>query len=112
MALAQRATGLGGRYGRRPQAVQAFFAHEFEGARTPKVVSYELPKLGAINLHGIQALGGGRDAKRGGVLLSQHCQGLAAQFFQTQHDRGADALYREQDGPLVCWKGHAGLAQL
>lgn len=112
MAVAQRATWLGGGYGRRPQAARAFFAHEFEGAKTPKVVSYELPEPGAINLHCIQALGGGRDAKRGGVLLSQRCQVLDTQFFQTRCDRGADALYREQDGPLVCWKCRADLAQL
>jgi len=41
-------------------AVKAFFAHEFEGARAPQVVRYELPGLRAINLHCIQALGGGQ----------------------------------------------------
>jgi len=43
-----------------PQAVQAFFAHEFEGAKAPKVIRYDLPGLRAINLHCIQALGGGQ----------------------------------------------------
>ena len=41
-------------------AVKAFFAHEFEGAKAPKVVRYDLPGLNAINLHCIQALGGGQ----------------------------------------------------
>ena len=43
-----------------PQAVQAFFAHEFEGAKAPQVVRYDLPGLQALNLHCIQALGGGQ----------------------------------------------------
>ena len=43
-----------------PEAVMGFFAHEFEGADDPKVVRYELPGLEAINLHCIQALGGGQ----------------------------------------------------
>ncbi|MDF2900943.1 MAG: hypothetical protein K0Q62_1002 [Phenylobacterium sp.] len=43
-----------------PEAVQAFFAHEFEGAKAPEVHRYELPGLHAINLHCIQALGGGQ----------------------------------------------------
>ena len=43
-----------------PKAVQAFFAHEFEGAVAPQVLRYELPGLGAINLHLIQSLGGGQ----------------------------------------------------
>jgi len=43
-----------------PNAVQAFFAHEFEGAKAPQVIRYELPGLQALNLHCIQALGGGQ----------------------------------------------------
>lgn len=43
-----------------PEAVMDFFAHEFEGAEDPKVIRYELPGLAAINLHCIQALGGGQ----------------------------------------------------
>lgn len=43
-----------------PQAVKAFFAHEFEGAKAPQVLRYELPGLQALNLHCIQALGGGQ----------------------------------------------------
>ncbi len=40
--------------------VQAWFAHEFEGAVDPRVVRYELPGLDALNFHCIQALGGGQ----------------------------------------------------
>lgn len=40
--------------------VKAWFAHEFEGASAPKVIRYELPGMDAINLHCIQALGGGQ----------------------------------------------------
>ena len=43
-----------------PGAVKAFFAHEFDGAIAPQVLRYELPGLGAINLHLIQSLGGGQ----------------------------------------------------
>jgi hypothetical protein len=43
-----------------PEAVKAFFAHEFEGAKAPQVIRYELPGLSALNLHCIQALGGGQ----------------------------------------------------
>lgn len=48
------------RRGLTPQAVKAWFAHEFEGAKDPKVIRYDLPGLQAINLHCIQALGGGQ----------------------------------------------------
>jgi len=48
------------RRGLSESAVMAFFAHEFEGAQAPKVVRYELPGMNAINLHCIQALGGGQ----------------------------------------------------
>jgi hypothetical protein len=44
----------------KPEAVQAFFAHEFEGATHPQVLVYELPGMEAINLHLIQSLGGGQ----------------------------------------------------
>jgi hypothetical protein len=40
--------------------MMAWFAHEFEGATHPRVVRYELPGMNAINLHFIQALGGGQ----------------------------------------------------
>ena len=44
------------------EAVQAFFAHEFEGASHPEVRRYDLPGMNAINLHCIQSLGGGQFA--------------------------------------------------
>ncbi len=43
-----------------PEAVGAYFAHEFEGATDPSVRIYDLPGLNAINLHLIQSLGGGQ----------------------------------------------------
>lgn len=48
------------RRGLTPAAVKVFFAHEFEGAKAPQVLRYELPGLQALNLHCIQALGGGQ----------------------------------------------------
>ena len=33
---------------------------EFEGAKAPQVLRYELPGLGALNFHCLQALGGGQ----------------------------------------------------
>lgn len=50
------------RAGLTEEAVQAFFAHEFEGATHPEVRRYELPGMNAINLHCIQSLGGGQFA--------------------------------------------------
>ena len=50
------------RKGLTEDAVQAFFAHEFEGASHPEVRRYELPGMNAINLHCIQSLGGGQFA--------------------------------------------------
>ncbi len=41
-------------------AVLSYFAHEFEGGANPAVVRYELPGLGALNLHCKDALGGGQ----------------------------------------------------
>ena len=43
-------------------AVQAYLAHEFEGAPAPRVIRYELPGLRALNFHCLQALGGGQFA--------------------------------------------------
>jgi hypothetical protein len=43
-----------------PDAVKAWFAHEFEGASHPEVLRYDLPGMQAINLHLIQSLGGGQ----------------------------------------------------
>jgi hypothetical protein len=42
------------------EVVMAWFAHEFEGAKAPRVIRYELPGMNALNFHCIQALGGGQ----------------------------------------------------
>lgn len=44
------------------EAVMRFFAHEFEGARSPAVKRYEVPGLDALNFHLIESLGGGQMA--------------------------------------------------
>lgn len=97
-------------------AGEAFFAHEFKGAKAPKVVSYEPPGLGpsifTVSRHWVGAVlkpAVGPVGEGGGPATAQV---LDTGFLQAPCDRGADAPYREQDGPLVCWKGHAGLAQL
>jgi hypothetical protein len=59
------------------QTVQAFFAHEFEGAPAPKVVRYELPGMDALNFHCIQALGGGQFAS---LRLDPLAKGKAQQL--------------------------------
>ena len=43
-------------------ALRQWFAHEFEGAARPKVRTYEVPGLGALNFHFLDALGGGQMA--------------------------------------------------
>lgn len=43
-------------------AMRGYFAHEFEGAKAPAVHRYELPGLNALNLHFLDALGGGQFA--------------------------------------------------
>lgn len=43
-----------------PTAMLAWFAHDFEDAVSPAVHRYEVPGLSAINLHFIDALGGGQ----------------------------------------------------
>jgi hypothetical protein len=58
-------------------AVQAWFAHEFEGASAPQVLRYELPGMDAINLHCIQALGGGQFAS---LRLDALAKGKAQQL--------------------------------
>lgn len=44
------------------EAMRDYFAHEFEGAKAPAVHRYELPGLNALNLHFLDALGGGQFA--------------------------------------------------
>ncbi|KRB44346.1 acyclic terpene utilization AtuA family protein [Phenylobacterium sp. Root700] len=77
------------RRGLRPDAVQAFFAHEFEGAKTPKVLCYELPGLQAINLHCIQALGGGQFSS---LRLDPLAKGKAQQLLDMEIEIPAGLL--------------------
>ena len=58
-------------------AVKAWFAHEFEGADQPQVIRYDLPGMNAINLHCIQALGGGQFAS---LRLDALAKGKAQQL--------------------------------
>ncbi|MEH3036455.1 MAG: DUF1446 domain-containing protein [Sphingomonas adhaesiva] len=60
-----------------PDAVRAFFAHEFEGASAPEVRRYDLPGMNAINLHCIQSLGGGQFAS---LRLDPLAKGKAQQL--------------------------------
>lgn len=64
-----------------PEAVQTWFAHEFEGARAPKVLRYELPGMGALNFHCIQALGGGQFAS---LRLDPLAKGKAQQLLDME----------------------------
>lgn len=64
-----------------PQVVQAFYAHEFEGAATPQVLRYELPGMGALNFHCLQALGGGQFAS---LRLDPLAKGKAQQLLDLE----------------------------
>jgi hypothetical protein len=59
------------------EAVKTWFAHEFEGATSPQVIRYDLPGMDAINLHCIQALGGGQFAS---LRLDALAKGKAQQL--------------------------------
>lgn len=59
------------------EAVKTWFAHEFEGATAPQVIRYDLPGMDAINLHCIQALGGGQFAS---LRLDALAKGKAQQL--------------------------------
>jgi hypothetical protein len=59
------------------EAVKAWFAHEFEGAAAPQVLRYDLPGMNAINLHCVQALGGGQFAS---LRLDALAKGKAQQL--------------------------------
>ncbi len=72
-----------------PDAVKAFFAHEFEGAKAPQVIRYELPGLEAINLHCIQALGGGQFSS---LRLDPLAKGKAQQLLDMQIEVPASLL--------------------
>ncbi|MDR3389641.1 MAG: DUF1446 domain-containing protein [Rudaea sp.] len=60
-----------------PEAMRQFFAHEFEGARNPAVHRYEIPGLDALNLHFLDALGGGQFAS---LRLDPLAKGKAQQL--------------------------------
>ncbi|WP_421930936.1 acyclic terpene utilization AtuA family protein [Phenylobacterium sp.] len=74
-----------------PQAVKAFFAHEFEGAKAPEVIAYDLPGLQALNLHCIQALGGGQFSS---LRLDPLAKGKAQQLLDMPIDIPARLLAR------------------
>ncbi|UTP41129.1 DUF1446 domain-containing protein [Phenylobacterium sp. LH3H17] len=74
-----------------PQAVRAFFAHEFEGAKAPEVIRYDLPGLLAINLHCIQSLGGGQFSS---LRLDPLAKGKAQQLLDMEIDIPARLLER------------------
>ena len=59
------------------EAMRTFFAHEFEGARNPAVLRYEVPGLNAINLHFLDSLGGGQFAS---LRLDPLAKGKAQQL--------------------------------
>jgi Acyclic terpene utilisation family protein AtuA len=63
------------------QAVMKFFAHEFEGARSPAVTRYEVAGLHALNFHCKQALGGGQMAS---LRLDPLAKGKAQQLLDIE----------------------------
>ncbi|MFY8141527.1 MAG: AtuA-related protein, partial [Caulobacter sp.] len=71
------------RAGLSEERVKAWFAHEFEGATAPKVIRYELPGMNAINLHCIQALGGGQFSS---LRLDPLAKGKAQQLLDIRID--------------------------
>ena len=58
-------------------AMRSYFAHEFEGGANPAVLRYELPGIDAINLHFLDALGGGQFAS---LRLDPLAKGKAQQL--------------------------------
>lgn len=58
-------------------AVQQYFAHEFEGARAPAVIRYEVPGFDALNFHCLESLGGGQFAS---LRLDPLAKGKAQQL--------------------------------
>ena len=65
------------RLGLSEDAVGAYFAHEFEGAKHPKVEVYDLPGMHALNIHCHDALGGGQFAS---LRLDALAKGKAQQL--------------------------------
>ncbi len=62
-----------------PAAVQAFLAHEFEGAAKPSVSRFDLPGMDAINLLCMGSLGGGQLAT---LRLDAQAKGKAQQLLE------------------------------
>jgi hypothetical protein len=62
-----------------PAAVQAFLAHEFEGAAKPSVSRFDLPGMDAINLLCMGSLGGGQLAT---LRLDALAKGKAQQLLE------------------------------
>ena len=60
-----------------PEALLAWFDHEFEGSNPPAIHRYEVPGLDAINLHFLNALGGGQFAS---LRLDPLAKGKAQQL--------------------------------
>ncbi len=60
-----------------PDAMMSWFAHEFEGGRNPAVLRYDLPGMKAVNLHFLDALGGGQFAS---LRLDPLAKGKAQQL--------------------------------
>ncbi len=58
-------------------AMMAYFAHEFEGGANPDLKIYDLPSLNAVNLHFLDALGGGQFAS---LRLDPLAKGKAQQL--------------------------------
>lgn len=59
------------------EAMMDYFAHEFEGAANPDVKVYDLPGMNAVNLHFLDALGGGQFAS---LRLDPLAKGKAQQL--------------------------------
>ena len=60
-----------------PDAMMTWFAHEFEGGKNPAVLRYDLPGMNAVNLHFLDALGGGQFAS---LRLDPLAKGKAQQL--------------------------------
>ena len=60
-----------------PDAMMTWFAHVFEGGKNPAVLRYDLPGMNAVNLHFLDALGGGQFAS---LRLDPLAKGKAQQL--------------------------------
>jgi Acyclic terpene utilisation family protein AtuA len=80
------------------ERVRDFFAHEFDGAKAPEVRRYELPGLQALNLHCIQALGGGQFAS---LRLDPLAKGKAQQLLDLEVEIPAGLLSERVCGHMI-----------